>query len=286
MPELFRPKNGATGVTLPVNFEWIDVSGAIVYQLQLYETELLVDTQLAVSSFNITGLEINTEYSWRVRAKNSCDIWGPWSGYWSFTTVCPLLAPPLLAEPSNGSTIEVADLSWQSLSEAINYRVQIDSNLLFNDPQVDSIMATNELIINYLANYENYYWRVSAENNCGWGNWSEIWSFELDDQTDADDGHDNPVPTEFDLFQNYPNPFNASCRIDYSIGKRSHVRLEILNIAGELVTTLVNRIQSPGIYSEYWSGIDNSGRNVSSGLYFYRLKAGTYSNTRKLLMIK
>lgn len=94
------------------------------------------------------------------------------------------------------------------------------------------------------------------------------------------------LPGEFSLAQNAPNPFNPQTRIDYDIPKATNVRLEIFNVLGQHVTTLVDEFQEPGSKSVIWDGRDNSGYTVSSGIYFYRMDAGEFSLTRKMMMLK
>jgi hypothetical protein len=92
----------------------------------------------------------------------------------------------------------------------------------------------------------------------------------------------------YELRQNYPNPFNPVTRIEYSIRAQSQVTLRIYNVAGQLVRTLVNEEQSPRAegYSVRWSGRNDSGRPVSSGVYFYKLTAGSFTQTRKMVLLK
>jgi hypothetical protein len=89
-----------------------------------------------------------------------------------------------------------------------------------------------------------------------------------------------------DLSQNFPNPFNPSTTIKYSIKERGHVSLKIYNVAGQLVRTLASREMKPGAHKETWNGVSNAGTPVSSGVYFYKLTAKDYSETKKMVMLK
>ena len=84
------------------------------------------------------------------------------------------------------------------------------------------------------------------------------------------------LPTEFSLSNAYPNPFNPTTTIQYSIPAdySGQVILNIYDIRGALVRTLVDEQQNPGLYNTQWDGLDDSGKQVSSGLYLYQLKAG------------
>ena len=84
----------------------------------------------------------------------------------------------------------------------------------------------------------------------------------------------------------YPNPFNPTTTISFSIKEKTPVELIIYNILGQKVRTLVNQPLEPGEHSIVWNGTDNKGRSVASGIYFYRMKAGNYSETKKMVLKK
>jgi hypothetical protein len=90
----------------------------------------------------------------------------------------------------------------------------------------------------------------------------------------------NPV-NKFNLLQNYPNPFNPTTRISYVIPRTTNVNLKVYNITGNEVATLVNEVKGPGIYN-----VEFNGKNLSSGVYFYKLTAGKYSAVRKMILLR
>ena len=90
----------------------------------------------------------------------------------------------------------------------------------------------------------------------------------------------------FHLAQNTPNPFNPATSIQYMLTEASNVRLLIYNILGQQVRVLVNGAQLAGTHSVVWDGRDAFGRDVSSGLYLYRLEAGDYTAMRKMMFAK
>jgi hypothetical protein len=89
------------------------------------------------------------------------------------------------------------------------------------------------------------------------------------------------IPTNYSLEQNYPNPFNPSTVITFGLPKEQQVNLSIYNILGERVTELKNEIMKPGFYS-----IDFNASSLASGVYFYRMHAGDFASTKKMLLIK
>ena len=94
------------------------------------------------------------------------------------------------------------------------------------------------------------------------------------------------IPTEFRLHNNYPNPFNPSTKIDYDVPSRSHVQLAVYDILGQLVRTLINADHSNGHYSVAWDGTNETGRQVATGMYIYRLEAADGSGSATVLSKK
>jgi hypothetical protein len=94
------------------------------------------------------------------------------------------------------------------------------------------------------------------------------------------------VPLSYLLEQNFPNPFNPETTIRYQLSERTHVLLEVFNILGQRVKTLVNEEQVTGLYSAIWRGDNIAGSPVGSGVYFYRLTTREFVSTRKLVLIR
>lgn len=94
------------------------------------------------------------------------------------------------------------------------------------------------------------------------------------------------LPKEFTLLQNFPNPFNPKTSITYAIPEGANVRVTIHNILGQRVRMMVDSYQEPGFKTVVWDGADESGRQVSSGLYFYRIEAGEFVAVRKMMKLQ
>jgi hypothetical protein len=94
------------------------------------------------------------------------------------------------------------------------------------------------------------------------------------------------LPPQFSLQQNYPDPFNPLTTISYTLPQRSYVTITVFNILDQKVRTLVDEIKPPGTHEIVWDGTDQSGKPVSSGMYFYKLQAGDYVETRKMVLLK
>jgi outer membrane protein assembly factor BamB len=112
----------------------------------------------------------------------------------------------------------------------------------------------------------------------------------INDATGADVSLDPNavIAKRYELLQNYPNPFNPETTIEYSItaAEMQKVRLSIFSITGQLVRELVGGYQSPGVHRMVWDGKNDSGVQVPTGVYFYRLTAGSFTQTKKMVLIK
>jgi hypothetical protein len=96
----------------------------------------------------------------------------------------------------------------------------------------------------------------------------------------------NEVPQRFELSQNYPNPFNPTTNINFAIAKQSDVTIKIYDLLGREVRTLVNQKMMPGTYKVDWLSDNNEGKSVSSGVYFYRITAGDFTDSKKMILIR
>ncbi len=199
-----------------------------------------------------------------------------WDLYYSETT-----APPL-TYPANNSTINTLTplMDWDSTVTALYYRLLISQDSTFATSFVDQDLTHSSFQVTpglLLAN-TNYYWKVRTVNNGGVGPWSEVFRFDIN-ISDVE-GEQEP-PKQFALLQNYPNPFNPSTSIQYRVSSISNVSLKVYDVLGNEEATLVNEQKSAGSYV-----VEFDASHVSSGIYFYQLKAGNYIETKKMILIK
>ncbi len=109
----------------------------------------------------------------------------------------------------------------------------------------------------------------------------------LDDfTTDINDKKKDLLPKDFYLTQNYPNPFNSQTNIEYRIPTLSRIKLEIFDLLGQKVKTLLNEEKSSGIYMINWNGKDDLNNSVNSGIYFLKLTSEKFSSTKKMILLK
>ena len=93
------------------------------------------------------------------------------------------------------------------------------------------------------------------------------------------------LPTDFSLGQNYPNPFNPSTVIPYQLPTAGHVRLDVFNVLGQRLATLVDAERSAGAHTAQWDGTDASGRAVGAGVYIYRLSSGGMTESKRMVLV-
>jgi hypothetical protein len=112
-------------------------------------------------------------------------------------------------------------------------------------------------------------------------NWTFVWIGSQESPTAVADKGNDGVPLSYNLSQNYPNPFNPTTKISYAIRKPGLVRIELYNTLGQKVRTLVDEVKPAGAYT-----LEIQANNLPSGVYFYRISAGDFKQTRKMLLMK
>jgi hypothetical protein len=107
-----------------------------------------------------------------------------------------------------------------------------------------------------------------------------------DISTAINESNTDILPISFELEQNYPNPFNPTTSIRFGLPTKSHVSIKVYNLLGQEITSLVNEELSAGTHTTEWDGRDKSRTEVASGIYFYKLIAGDFVDTKKMMLIK
>lgn len=294
----------------PAWFSWqqaeddIDVSDSLVYTFELSDqalfSSILDSSTIKRDTTYSTSLSLmEGEYFWRVSVKNSSGLttWGSSSDTmpFSFSINSFVPRPPSIFNlllPINGDTLVSApnQFLWSQSTDATDsfsdlmYTFELSNSATF-ETKLDSITfsADTSFISNKINGTGEYYWRVRATNSfdsTNWGSASDLNPFKFT-IVNATPNELEESPLSFKLDQNYPNPFNPSTIISYSIPKASLVSIEVFNLLGQKVSTLVSEKQSIGSYN-----INFDASELTSGIYIYQLKAGAYIQTRKMLLIK
>jgi hypothetical protein len=190
---------------------------------------------------------------------------------------------PLLVSPDNGALNIAVDttLIWKECTHAQEYHLQLSADPEFVTCVIDSSEITTTSIHIYgLENKTQYYWRVSATGTVGMSNWSTTWSFTTMDLSSIARQGDE-VPADFVLYQNFPNPFNSFTVIKYGLPRSSIVRLTVYNNIGQCVRNIVQDELDGGYYEITF---DASG--LPTGVYIYRIQAGEYMASKRLILLK
>jgi endo-1,4-beta-xylanase len=195
--------------------------------------------------------------------------------YLSSYLLSQLIAPSgTTAEPRNPLLI------WHVSTSATSYHVQVATDSSFVSTIVDSSVADTLLQLDTLASYTKYYWHVYSINSGDTGSYSSTANFTTGDQISGVD-ESTGIPQKYSLLQNYPNPFNPTTVISYSIPQSAMVNLTIYNLLGQKITTLINQQQDAGSYKVIFDA-----SSLTTGIYFYRINAGKFSQVKKMLLLK
>jgi hypothetical protein len=226
-----------------------------------------------------TGLVGQTTYHWRVRASTAGGT-GLWSASRSFTTGTP--ATVTLVYPTNGLTnVPLSTtLRWNRAFAATHYQVQVSTNSTFSSLVVDSSnIADTSLAISGLQGLRNHYWRVRGANAAGIGAWPSFFGFRTVQVVAVEEVPETPAV--YQLEQNFPNPFNPVTEITYELPSAAFVTLKVYDPLGREVTGLVNDRKEAGIHAVRFDGA-----GLTSGVYFYRITAGTSMITKAMILSK
>jgi len=257
-----------TGFTDPNNFVW---SGGLV------TTDVeLIDTALAVLTVSVP---VHNQW-YTLEVFNVYDLAANLINPEKDTTGHMWKASPLPVELSSFTAIifdEGVKLLWITETEVNNYgfeilrQAQYDrwSLLGFIEGHGNSNSPKEYFFLDEEISYGSYAYRLKQIDNDG--------SYEYSDEILVD----NPAPVDYTLQQNYPNPFNPVTTISYSLPVKSQIELVIYNTLGEKIKQIVNGEKEAGSYL-----VEFNAARLPSGIYFYRLQAGNFVETKKMVLMK
>jgi photosystem II stability/assembly factor-like uncharacterized protein len=284
-PLLVFPLENSTSLPTSLTLRWRSVLTALTYDLQvatdsMFSSGLILNDSLVVdTSYATSHLGGGTTYFWRVRARISNGM-SVFSTPRRFKTLLALPEQVQLTAPASnaGANVSTVSFAWRkSLPEVTRYWFEIATDAQFVFRAIDSTLADTFFVERALANGP-YWWKVRAFNASGWGQYSESRKFTVS-VTGLDDT--GTIPIEYLLQQNYPNPFNPVTTIHYGLPRASLVVIKLFDNLGQELRLLVNEQQDPGYHEVRFDGA-----NLPSGVYFYRMQAGSFVETKKLLLVR
>ncbi|EMS32077.1 hypothetical protein C943_01339 [Mariniradius saccharolyticus AK6] len=270
-PALVSPANQALGQELTGMLQWEDVATASNYRVQVSESSsfstLVVDQgSLMDNQFSYTLPNSGTKYYWRVMARNGTGNSG-WSSIWSFTTKTSVQVPgiPVLSAPAKDSSIPVGKttFSWNTVSGAEKYRLQVSKEAQFNSPTYDVYNLPGTSVELDVKDPGTYYWRVSASNQGGSGAFSTASTF----QTIAP-----PTPPTLVAPNNQSLDLSTSVLLTWAaVSNATSYRVQVATVQDfSQVQRDVSNISSTQLQ------LDNLSEGVT---YYWRVRAGNMAGT-------
>jgi hypothetical protein len=259
-------------------YYWQLVSTIEAYHLESYAA--MVET-----AYDSTGAGTGYHYFQVIaHTSNPSEYWisSPDSGY-SVDDLAP--CPPLEAAAEQLIVPAGLEITWKPNTEA-----DLDGYVIHRSDVSDFIPDGGNLVYSscdtvYFDSewrWDSPYWYKLAAIDVH-GNVSEYVLLGPNDVT----GDETPAtPMASFLSQNYPNPFNPATTIRFGVKESGHVSLRIYDVNGRLVRVLVDERREPGRYEERWDGLDDASRETASGIFFYRLVAGSFEETKKMVLLR
>jgi hypothetical protein len=284
-PLLLSPGDSTSvNETLPVKLIWTPVGYTNSFQLQVadnpqFNNPIINEQNLLNASYTINSVEYNSNYYWHLKSFNQAGA-SDWSQAFMFNTIAPYIT---VTYPNGGEQFQVG------LKYFIHWDDNLEGNIIVELFKSDTLLN----IIDTTSNIGVYQWNINPNLPLSSDYKIHISSTETDTLFDFSDDYftlidtvtgltaDDLLPSEFKLFQNYPNPFNPLTRIKFQLPNRGIVTLKIFDVLGNAVATLINGEMEKGSYEITFDAAD-----LSSGIYFCRFQAGSFAETKKMILLK
>jgi hypothetical protein len=286
VPIQLAPLDGATGQPTTLTLRWTRPAGATSFRLQFgtdssFTSGIILDDAAMTDTFRtVSGMALLTKYFWRVNADNIGGT-SAFSPAWGFTTGVPMASAPVLQNPANGAQTGTAvNFAWQASTPLVDrYWIDVAADSFFTFKITDTTLTQASKIISGLIVGQKYYWRVRAHNPGGWGTFSQVWTINVSSTVAVEE--ERGMPERFGLSQNYPNPFNPTTQIEFAVPQESRVTVDVYTMLGEKVATVVDERMPAGYHTVRFDA-----SQLASGLYLYRMTAGQFVMTRKMMLVR
>ena len=281
-PTPTSPSDGSTGRPLSLSLLWNKTSLAQTYHIQVsissaFASIFKENSSLTDTSYSPSGLANNSGYFWHVRAANAGGA-SDWSRPWKFTTIVAFPAVVITVAPAKGDTV-VADsvnLIWHKTdSTVLRYWLETSIDSTFTGAKIDSLLVDTATVIKSFVNKQTCWWRVRAYNAAGWGAFSDKQYFKV------------AIPTVNILAKNYQLLLHSAYLrgsgriIGYSLPRESQVSMQLYDLHGNHVLSLVNSRQPAGSHA---ASFDR--QLLPDGNYILRFKASAFEVNRKLTIMQ
>ncbi len=203
-------------------------------------------------------LNENVDIAWNAYDTEGTGLWSVW----------------FIDDVKIGNSRPASTFRQNQLPSVSGYKIYRNDNLIAETDTPEIRTYTDDF--ERPQAFEYYLTAVYDNNDSAPSNAVEVMLTDINDIT----------PLATGLYKNYPNPFNPETSIRYSMENDGHVIIDIYNVKGQKVKSLVNDNVKQGSHTVIWNGRDSKGKAVSSGMYFYKMKTGNYSHTEKMLLMK
>jgi spore germination protein YaaH len=293
-PILKFPLNNSANMENNIALKWYGNNLAEKYHLMvstdsgLIRNIILSDSTIRDTIREINNLKYHKKYFWKIRSINNNKL-SDWSDVWCFSTIDHAPSPAKLLSPLQNEKVQVSypltriNFLWnKSIDPDEEDRVQYIFKLSGPDLAETYIIDDTMKVFssNKLKENSEYFWNIISTDGSDSIN-SGSSRFKTSENTIEIKKNPDMKPFEFSLKNNYPNPFNPSTKIEYSIPAGDYVSLKVYNSIGLEISTLVSEYQQAGGHFVFWKP-----ENLSSGIYFYKLKTTKNSEMKKMIYIR
>lgn len=197
--------------------------------------------------------------------------------YWGVKVPVKLTSFSADAEAYKGISVE-----WETGAEYGN----AGFNVLRSFKEDGTFEKVNEKLIP--SNQDGLYEFLDAQVAAGRRHFYKLENVNIDGSTSIHGPieAEAPLPKDFRLAENFPNPFNPTTTVRFDLPKSTHVKLEVYNVLGQKVKTMINEQMEPGYHEILWNSLNDQGMRVSSGVYYYRITAGDFHDVKKMALVK
>lgn len=300
--ELVTPTHNSVEVILTPEFYWEagvdpDPGDTLEYDLLIASDSLMAAPQTITTPEHAwvleAPLEDNSEYYWQVMVR---DLAGAETAsevyrFWTNTELEPPNPFELLSPPDTAQGLTTTpEFIWETASDNDPRDYAVYTLLVAEDSAFTIVVLCEENLTDTvftptegLDEHVRYWWKVIAMDTDSLTTESPVQTFVVGYVATEPEA---AIPIKFGLHDNYPNPFNPTTTIRYDLPEPSQVHLTIYNQLGQPIRTLVSGEKSAGYQSVVWDGRNNAGQQVGTGIYFYQIRAGEFTQNRKMILLK